>query len=91
MGMRRLPEIARNLLGHGMADDMPLAVISEASLPSQKILTGSLRDAEALSAGLAGQPALVVVGEVVRLASFASTIPALSSQAGSTASAHVYA
>lgn len=88
MGVRRLPEIARNLVGHGMADDMPVAVISEASLPTQKILTGSLRDAEKLSAGLAGQPALVVVGEVVRLASFASTVPALAAQ---TRSAHVLA
>lgn len=91
MGVRRLPEIARNLTGHGMADDMPLAVISEASRPAQKILTGLLRDAEMLSAGLAGQPALVVVGEVVRLASFASTIPALSSQALANSSAHVLA
>lgn len=91
MEVRRLPEIARNLLGHGMADDMPMAVISEASLPSQKILIGSLRDADKLSAGLAGQPALVVVGEVVRLASFASTIPALQSQVRATSSAYVLA
>ena len=88
MGVRRLPEIARNLLGHGMADDMPLAVISEASLPTQKILTGSLRDAEKLSAGLMGQPALVVVGEVVRLAAFASTVPVLQAQARENSFAH---
>jgi len=81
MGVRRLPEIARNLRGHGMADDMPLAVISEASLPAQKILTGMLRDAEELSAGLAGQPALVVVGEVVRQAHFAAELPQLHAQA----------
>ena len=91
MGVRRLPEIARNLRGHGMADDMPLAVISEASLPAQKILTGSLCDAEKLSAGLIGQPALVIVGEVVRLASFASAIPALSSQMRANSSAYVTA
>ena len=77
MGVRRLPEIARNLLGHGMSADMPVAVISEATLPAQKILTGTLGEAEKLSAGLAGQPALVVVGEVVRLASFTQEIAAL--------------
>ena len=77
MGVRRLPEIARNLLGHGMAADMPVAVVSEATLPAQKILTGTLGDAEKLSAGLAGQPALVVVGEVVRLADFAQEIAVL--------------
>ncbi len=81
MGVRRLPEIARNLLGHGMAPDMPVAVISEATLPTQKILIGTLRDVEKLSAGLAGQPALVVIGEVVRLSSFAAELPQWHAQA----------
>jgi uroporphyrin-III C-methyltransferase len=81
MGVRRLPEIARNLLDHGMADDMPIAVVSEASRPTQKILIGTLRDAEKLSAGLVGQPALVVVGEVVRLSTFAAELPQLHAQA----------
>jgi len=91
MGVRRLPEIAANLTRHGMPADMPLAVISEASLPAQKIFTGTLADAEKLSAGLAGQPALVVVGEVVRLAAFAATVPALQAQARETSSAYVLA
>lgn len=81
MGVRRLPEIARNLLDHGMADDMPIAVVSEASRPTQKILLGTLRDADKLSAGLVGQPALVVVGEVVRLSTFAAELPKLAAQA----------
>ncbi|HKB57888.1 MAG TPA: uroporphyrinogen-III C-methyltransferase [Lacunisphaera sp.] len=81
MGVRRLPEIAANLLGHGMAADMPLAVISEATLPTQKILVGTLREAKKLSADLAGQPALVVIGEVVRLSGFAAELPQLHAQA----------
>lgn len=81
MGVRRLPEIARNLLDHGMTDDMPIAVVSEASRPAQKILIGTLREAERLSAGLIGQPALVVVGEVVRLLTFAAELPRLHAQA----------
>ena len=81
MGVRRLPEIVRNLVGHGMLIDMPLAVVSEATLPTQKILIGTLRDAEKLSVDLAGQPALVVIGEVVRLSSFASDLPQLHAQA----------
>lgn len=89
MGVRRLPEIARNLMGHDMPADMPVAVISEATLPAQKILSGTLRDAGKLSAGLDGQPALVVVGEVVRLASFTATIPALHVQARASTPAHV--
>ena len=81
MGVRRLPEIARNLLGHGMPAGMQLAVISEATLPGQKILVGSLADAEKLSAGLVGQPALVVIGEVVRLSTFAAELPQLHAEA----------
>jgi len=81
MGVRRLPEIARNLHGHGMPATMPLAVISEATLPTQKILIGTLAEAEKLSAGLVGQPALVVIGEVVRLSSFAAELPQLHAQA----------
>ena len=81
MGVRRLPEIARNLLGHDMPADMPVAVISEATRPTQKILIGTLRDVEKLSAGLAGQPALIVIGEVVRLSSFAAELPQLHAQA----------
>jgi uroporphyrin-III C-methyltransferase len=80
MGVRRLPEIAQNLLGHGMPADMPLAVISEATLPTQKIFVGTLSEAEKLSAGLAGQPALVVIGEVVRLSTFADELPHLQAQ-----------
>jgi len=80
MGVRRLPEIARNLLAHGMSADMPLALVSEATLPAQKIQVGTLNDADKFSTELAGQPALVVIGEVVRLSSFAAEIPQLHAQ-----------
>ena len=85
MGVRRLPEIARNLLGHGMQADMPLALISEATLPAQQVHIGTLKDAEKLSAGLTGQPALVVIGDVVRLSSFAAQVPQLHAQATAVA------
>jgi len=65
-----------------MASTMPLAVISEASWPTQKITTGTLADADALVAGLVGQPALIVVGEVVRHASFPALLPELAAGAG---------
>ena len=84
MGVRRLPEIAKNLLGHGMSADQPLAVVSEATLPTQQVLIGTLREAERLSLGLAGQPALVVIGEVVRLSTFAAQLPLFHAQAQST-------
>jgi len=77
MGVRRLPEIAHNLLAHGMPADLPLALICEATLPPQKIVITTLGAAEKISTDQISQPALVVIGEVVRLAEFAAEIPAL--------------
>lgn len=81
MGVRRLPEIARNLLAHGMAPDMPLAVISEASLPTQRVMITQLAAAEKMSGDQIVQPALVVIGEVVKFSDFAKQIPTLHQQA----------
>jgi len=80
MGVRRLPEIAHNLLAHGMPAGMPLALICEATLPTQRIVLTTLGEAEKISADQIGQPALVVIGEVVRLADFAKEIPTLHTQ-----------
>jgi uroporphyrin-III C-methyltransferase len=77
MGVRRLPEIAHNLLHHGMPADMPLALVSEATLPTQNIVITRLGDAEKISPDQIGQPALVVIGEVVKLAGFAEQVPGL--------------
>jgi uroporphyrin-III C-methyltransferase len=82
MGVRRLPEIAHNLRHHGMAADMPLALISEATRPTQKITITTLGEAEKMSPDEIVQPALVVIGEVVRLADFAARVPGLSPRAG---------
>jgi len=60
---------------------MPLALVSEATLPTQQVHVGTLRDAERFSADLAGQPALVVIGDVVRLSSFAAGVSALHAHA----------
>jgi uroporphyrin-III C-methyltransferase len=77
MGVRRLPEIAHNLLRHGMAAEMPLALISEATRPSQKITITTLGEAEKMSTDQIVQPALVVIGDVVRLSDFAARVPEL--------------
>ncbi len=77
MGVRRLPEIAGNLLAHGMTPDMPLALISEATLPTQKIIITRLDVAAKMSPALIVQPALVVIGKVVLLSDFARQVPAL--------------
>lgn len=80
MGVRRLPEIAHNLLHHGMPADMPLALISEATRPTQKITITTLGEAEKMSPEEIVQPALVVIGEVVRLSDFAAKVPEIASR-----------
>ena len=89
MGVRRLPEIAANLIHHGMAADMPIALISEASWPTQKISYSTLAEACALGAGIAGSPALIIVGAVVGQAAFAAELPRL--QAGARQNFPAYA
>ncbi|HWA28634.1 MAG TPA: uroporphyrinogen-III C-methyltransferase [Lacunisphaera sp.] len=75
MGVRRLPEITHNLSYHGMAGDMPLALISEATLPTQRIVITTLGEAQKIPSDQIRQPALVVIGEVVRLSDFARRVP----------------
>jgi len=66
MGVRRLPEIARALGEGGLNGDTPLAVVSNATLPQERVHVATLGLAETLSEQLRGQPALIIVGEVVR-------------------------
>jgi uroporphyrin-III C-methyltransferase len=66
MGVRRLPEIARALAEGGLAGDTPLAVVANATLPQQQVHVATLGAAETLSEQLRGQPALIIVGDVVR-------------------------
>lgn len=68
MPLRRLPEIVAQLVAHGRSPDTPAALISQGTLPGQRVLVARLADlaARATAEGMAS-PALVVVGEVVRL------------------------
>ncbi len=68
MGTRTLPDIVEQLTAHGRAAETPTAVIQWGTTPSQRTVTGTLADivARTQEAGLAA-PAVVVVGEVVRL------------------------
>jgi uroporphyrin-III C-methyltransferase/precorrin-2 dehydrogenase/sirohydrochlorin ferrochelatase len=68
MGVARLPEISAELIKRGRDAATPVAVICDGTLPSQQVLTSTLREvaADADRAGLR-PPAVVVIGEVVRL------------------------
>jgi uroporphyrin-III C-methyltransferase len=77
MGVRRLPEIVHNLFQHGMAGTTPLALISEATLPTQKIVITTLAEAATIPSDRIAQPALVVIGDVVRVSDFAQRVPGM--------------
>ncbi len=68
MALKHLERIAGLLLANGRAPDEPVAVVSKASLPTQRVLETTLEKchAEALAAGIE-PPSLVVIGQVVRL------------------------
>lgn len=68
MGLSKLAEITSRLQAAGMAAGTAAAVISHASLPDQKVCQGTLAEIarKAEEEGLAS-PALIVVGEVVKL------------------------
>ena len=68
MGMSRLAEIMALFARYGGAG-VPAAVVQNGTLPTARCVTGTVADlaARATRAGL-GAPAVIVVGEVVRLA-----------------------
>jgi uroporphyrin-III C-methyltransferase/precorrin-2 dehydrogenase/sirohydrochlorin ferrochelatase len=70
MGLARLEHIVARLLEHGAPATRPAAIVSQGTLPQQRVVAATLGTiAEAVSrAGLAS-PALLVVGEVVALRS----------------------
>ncbi|MFO0552701.1 MAG: uroporphyrinogen-III C-methyltransferase [Polyangiaceae bacterium] len=68
MGLGRLDEVARGLREAGRRADLPVAVISRGTTPSQTVVFGTLEDIAARARAAAVEaPALVVIGEVVEL------------------------
>jgi uroporphyrin-III C-methyltransferase len=66
MGLGRLAATCAGLVAGGRAASTPAAVISRATLPDQRVVTGTLADIAALAEAAAlPAPALLVVGEVV--------------------------
>jgi uroporphyrin-III C-methyltransferase len=66
MAFARLHETCAGLLAHGRAPGTPAAVVSRATLPGQKIVTGTLADIDARARAVGIEaPALLIVGEVV--------------------------
>ncbi len=68
MGVKNLPSITRNLIDHGKPASTPVAVIRWGTTNRQKTVCGTLETiADIVAAAGIGAPAIIVVGEVVRL------------------------
>jgi uroporphyrin-III C-methyltransferase/precorrin-2 dehydrogenase/sirohydrochlorin ferrochelatase len=68
MGVGALAQICEGLIAHGMPASKPAALVERATLPEQRVTVGTLETLPALARG-ARPPALLIVGEVVRLRS----------------------
>ncbi|MCC6195318.1 MAG: uroporphyrinogen-III C-methyltransferase [Burkholderiales bacterium] len=70
MGLMGLPAICARLVAHGAPASTPAAIVQHATLPTQRVVTGTLADLAARAdAACLVPPTLIVVGEVVRLQS----------------------
>jgi len=68
MGMANLSEITSRLVENGKPADTPAALIRWGATPSQQTVVGTLSDiAEKAQAAALRPPAVIVIGEVVRL------------------------
>ncbi|OGA01865.1 MAG: uroporphyrinogen-III C-methyltransferase [Betaproteobacteria bacterium RIFCSPLOWO2_02_67_12] len=68
MGVRALPRICERLIAHGLAPDFPAAIVQGATRERQRVLPGTLATLAQIAAReKVKPPALVIVGEVVRL------------------------
>ncbi|MCI0431698.1 MAG: uroporphyrinogen-III C-methyltransferase [Rhodospirillales bacterium] len=68
MAMRTLDRITASLIAGGLATDTPAIVVSDATMPDQRVLESTLDRiaAEATAAGI-GAPAIVGIGAIVAL------------------------
>ena len=68
MAMKHLGRIAGRLIAAGRAPEEPVAIVSKATTPAQRVVVSCLRDAaaRAAEAGIEA-PTVIVIGEVVRL------------------------
>ncbi len=78
MGLSTAGRVAERLIANGRAPGTPVAVVSRATLPDQRIEIGRLDDLERLVRERAIEgPALILIGEVVALADAAALVEAL--------------
>ena len=66
MGVKKLPDICTMLLKHGKTEDTPVALVHYGTTDNQQTVTGTLTDIVERAEGIKN-PAMIIVGEVVKL------------------------
>lgn len=68
MGLKGLPLLCEALIRHGLKPDTPAAIVQHGTLPSQRVITGTLTTLPGLAeAAQLKPPTLIIVGNVVKL------------------------
>jgi siroheme synthase len=68
MGLKSVRYICDQLREHGMAADMPAALVEQGTTSQQRVHIGTITELPRLLEGVgARSPALLIVGEVVKL------------------------
>ena len=68
MGLGGLADICRQLMAHGAAPDLPIAVVQDGSIATQKVVTGTLSNIpERVTREGLRSPCLTMIGDVVKL------------------------
>ncbi len=70
MGGQQLGEIVHQLRRHGRSHHTPVAVIRWAGTPQQQVWTATLENIVSQTVGVSLSPAVIVIGEVVRLRNY---------------------
>lgn len=66
MGLNQAPVIREQLIAHGMAADMPVAIVENGTSIRQRVMAGTLDQLATLAQQMVS-PALIIVGRVVSL------------------------
>ena len=66
MGLEAIDDVCARLRADGVPASTPAAIVSRATLPDQRVVVATLRTLAGAAEGVPG-PALIVVGEVVRV------------------------
>jgi uroporphyrinogen III methyltransferase / synthase len=70
MGTTTLPRLVQGLIQHGRSPSTPIAIIQWASLAQQQVVVGELGNIVATVGDRRLSPAVIVIGEVVKLRQF---------------------